>query len=84
MTIPSSVTTLAAATHGDTVQVRAILFGAGEVAAMLRPGDLLTCRGVTSDWIVVARSGDSELPVHRRDAALVQIERRAESGRLRV
>jgi hypothetical protein len=75
MTLPASVTTLALAEAGDTVTVRAILFGAGEASAMLRAGDQLTCRGATNEWLVLADRAGHELPVHRRDAALVQIDR---------
>jgi hypothetical protein len=76
MTTSARLTPLSAAGVGETVEVRAILFGAGEAAAVLRPGDLLTCRGATEEWLVVARPGFDELPVSRRDAERVQIASR--------
>jgi hypothetical protein len=73
--IPGQVTTLAAVEPGQTAEVRSILQGAGDTAALLRPGDRVLCRGRTSDWLVVELPRHGEVAVHRADARLVQIER---------
>jgi hypothetical protein len=74
-TIPSGLTTLAGAEPGQCVKVRAILAGVGDTTALLRAGDTLTCRGRTSDWLIVEHALGGEIAVHRHDAELVQIER---------
>lgn len=73
--IPGQVMTLAAVEPGQTAEVRCILQGAGDSAALLRPGDRVLCRGRTSDWLVVEIPRHGELAVHRADARHVQIER---------
>jgi hypothetical protein len=75
MSVPSGLTTLSAATVGDVVEVRALLFGAGEVAASLCTGDRIACRARTDGWIVLERAGFGEVAISRRDAGYVQVER---------
>jgi hypothetical protein len=73
-TVPSDLATLADVHPGQVVEVRSILSGAGQTAALLRTGDVLICRGRTVEWLVVEQPGHGELAVHRHDAGLVQIE----------
>jgi hypothetical protein len=75
MSVPAGLSTLSAAAVGDVVEVRALLFGAGEVAASLCTGDRIACRARTEDWIVLARPGFGEVAISRRDAGFVQVER---------
>jgi hypothetical protein len=74
--LPSELATLENARRGQVMEVRAVIDGAGESAAMLRPGDRVICRGRTSQWIVVELPGRGEYAVHRHDARFVRIDRR--------
>jgi hypothetical protein len=73
--LPSDVTTLDHARRGQVLEVRCVLDGAGESAAMLRPGDRVVCRGRTSQWVVVELVGRGEYAIHRHDARCIRIER---------
>jgi hypothetical protein len=72
--VPGAVRTLATAAPDQVVEVRTILYGVGESAALLRTGDVLTCRARTKDWVILERHGHGELALHRYDAALIQVE----------
>ena len=74
---PAELTTLASVLPDQTAEVRSILAGAGESAALLYPGDVVVCRGRTADWVIVERAGQGEIAIHRHDARRVQIERDA-------
>ncbi|MBR9990656.1 MAG: ferrous iron transport protein A [Gemmatimonadetes bacterium] len=78
-TVPAQLATLATVEPGQAAEVRSILVGAGDSAALLRPGDTVLCRGRTSDWLVVELPGRGEVAVHRADARHVQIERLADA-----
>jgi hypothetical protein len=73
--IPAGLHTLESARPGERLEVRSILFGAGASAAMLRPGDVIYCRGRTAQWLVVELPGVGELAVHHHDARHIRTER---------
>lgn len=75
--LPGALATLASVHRGNTCIVRSVLNGAGESAALLRPGDVLICRSRTTDWIIAELAGRGELAIHRADARHVRIERSA-------